>query len=42
MPSSMTWLIGERVRVKGRLDRLRRMQGTLPERISACQPDLAL
>lgn len=40
-PSSMAWLIGQRARVKGQLDRLRRLQGTLPERIQATELELA-
>lgn len=40
-PSSMAWLIGQRARVKGQLDRLRRLEGTLPERIKTTEAELA-
>ncbi len=40
-PSSMAWLIAQRARVKGQLDRLRRQQGTLPERIRTAEAELA-
>lgn len=40
-PSSMAWLIGQRARVKGQLDRLRRLEGTLPERIEKFVAELA-
>ena len=40
-PSSMAWLIAQRARVKGQLDRLRRQQGTLPERIQTAEAELA-
>lgn len=37
----MAWLIGQRARVKGQLDRLRRMEGTLPEKIKTAEAELA-
>ncbi len=40
-PSSMAWLIAQRARVKGQLDRLRRQQDTLPERIKSAEAELA-
>ena len=40
-PSSMAWLIAQRARIKGQLDRLRRQQGTLPERIKTAEAELA-
>ena len=40
-PSSMAWLIAQRARVKGQLDRLRRQQGMLPERIKTAEAELA-
>lgn len=40
-PSSMAWLIGHRARTKGRLDRLRRLEGTLPDKIKAAEAELA-
>ena len=40
-PSSMAWLIGQRAGVKGQLDRLRRLEGTLPERIKTAEAELA-
>lgn len=36
----MAWLIGQRARVKGRLDRLRRVESTLPELIQAAEAEL--
>jgi hypothetical protein len=39
-PSSMAWLIGQRARVKGRLDRLQRLEATLPELIRAAEAEL--
>jgi hypothetical protein len=40
-PSSMAWLIGHRARIKGQLDRLRRLEATLPEKIKSVQAELA-
>jgi hypothetical protein len=40
-PSSMAWLIGQRARVKGQLDRLRRLEGALPEKIKTAEAELA-
>ena len=40
-PSSMVWLIGQRARVKGQLDRLRRLQLTRPDRIKAAEAEMA-
>ena len=40
-PSSMAWLIGHRAKIKGQLDRLKRLQSTLPEKIRAAEADLA-
>ena len=40
-PSSMAWLIAQRARIKGQLDRLRRQQSTLPERIKTAEAELA-
>ena len=40
-PSSMVWLIGHRAKIKGQLDRLKRMQGTLPDKIRAAEAELA-
>lgn len=40
-PSSMAWLIAQRARVKGRLDRLQRQQGAPPELIRAAEAELA-
>lgn len=40
-PSSMAWLIAQRARVKGQLDRLQRQQGALPERIKTAEAELA-
>ena len=40
-PSSMAWLIAQRARIKGRLDRLRRQEGALPERIKTAEAELA-
>ena len=40
-PSSMVWLIGQRARIKGQLDRLRRLELTLPERIKAAEAEMA-
>ncbi len=37
----MAWLIAQRARVKGQLDRLRRQQGTLPEHIRIAEAELA-
>ena len=40
-PPSMSWLIAQRARVKGRLDRLRRQEGGLPELIKTAEAELA-
>lgn len=37
----MAWLIAQRARVKGQLDRLRRHEGALPERIKTTEGELA-
>jgi hypothetical protein len=39
-PSSMAWLIGKRARIKGQLDRLRRIQSTLPDQIAELESAL--
>lgn len=39
-PSSMASLIGKRVRIKGQLDRLRRMRSTLSEQIAGLEREL--
>ena len=40
-PSSMAWLIGKRARLKGQLDRLKRVQQALPDQITALEKELA-
>lgn len=37
----MAWLIGQRARIKGQLDRLWRLAATLPERIKAAETEMA-
>lgn len=37
----MVWLIGQRAKIKGQLDRLRRLESTLPERIKAAEAEMA-
>jgi hypothetical protein len=36
----MAWLIAQRARVKGQLDRMRRLESALPERIQAAEAEL--
>lgn len=37
----MAWLIGQRARLKGQLDRLKRVQQALPDQITALEKELA-
>jgi hypothetical protein len=39
-PSSMAWLIGKRARIKGQLDRLKRIQSALPDQIAELEGEL--
>ncbi|MEY3253665.1 MAG: hypothetical protein RL227_2638, partial [Pseudomonadota bacterium] len=39
-PSSMAWLISKRARIKGQLDRMKRMQLALPNQIAELEGDL--
>lgn len=38
----MVWLIGQRAKIKGQIDRMMRLLETLPEKIKAAQIDLAV
>ena len=40
-PASIAWLIGQRARFKGEIDRLKRLERTLPERIKAAEAKMA-
>ena len=37
----MAWLIGHRAKIKGQIERLKRLEGALPERIRVAQAELA-